>query len=58
MAKHIKDVEQAWDLLTAWVDVASRLNNDGTVMVKEMARLSIRTKRLIGDGLDETSKYE
>jgi hypothetical protein len=58
MAKHIKDIEQAWDLLTAWVDVSSRLNNDGMVMIKEMERLSIRTKRLIGDGINETSKYE
>ena len=47
--KHIKDVELAWELLKEWDDVASRLNNDGMVMIKEMARLSVRTRRLIGD---------
>ena len=51
--KHIKDVEEAWELLKEWDNVASRLNNDGMVMVKEMARLSIRTRRLIG-GDNET----
>ena len=34
--------------LKEWDNVASRLNNDGMLMVKEMARLSIRTRRLIG----------
>ena len=48
--KHIKDVEEAWEILKEWCDVTSRLNNDGLVMVKEMERLSIRTKRLIGGG--------
>ena len=47
--KHIKDIEQAWELLKKWDNVASRLNNDGMVMIKEMARLSVRTRRLIGD---------
>lgn len=56
--KHIRDVEEAWELLKKWDNVASRLNNDGIVMVKEMARLSIRTRKLIGDSIDETSEYE
>lgn len=47
--KHIRDVEEAWELLKKWIDVSSQLNNDGMVMIKEMERLSIRTKRLIGD---------
>ena len=47
MAKYIKDIEEAWKLLKEWDDVASRLNNDGIVMVKEMARLSVKTRNLI-----------
>ena len=47
MAKQIKDIEKAFDLLKEWDNVASRLNNDGIVMVKEMARLSIKTRELI-----------
>ena len=46
--KHIKDVVKAWKILKEWCDVTSRLSNDGVVMVKEMERLKIRTKRLIG----------
>ena len=46
--KHIRDVEEAWELLKEWDRIASTLNNDGTIMVKEMARLSIRTRKLIG----------
>ena len=46
--KHIRDVEEAWELLKEWDRIASTLNNDGTIMVKEMARLSIRTRKLLG----------
>jgi len=46
--KHIKDVEEAWEILKEWCDITSRLSNDGAVMVKEMERLKIRTERLTG----------
>ena len=52
---HIKDIEKAFELLKKWDDVSSRLNNDGIVMVKEMARLSIQTRRLLG-GIDDEEK--
>tara|TARA_R100000808_G_scaffold6623_1_gene19526 strand:+ start:2433 stop:2606 length:174 start_codon:yes stop_codon:yes gene_type:complete len=47
--KQIKDIEEAWECLSQWCDITSRLSNDGVVMVKEMERLKIRTKRLIGE---------
>ena len=49
MSKQIRDIEEAYKLLKEWSDVSSRLNGDGMVMVKEMARLNVRTKKLIGD---------
>ena len=45
--KHIKDIEKAYDLLKEWSNVASSLANDGIVMVKEMERLQVETRRLI-----------
>ena len=50
--KQIKDIEEAWECLSEWCDITSRLSNDGLVMVKEMQRLRVRTERLIG-GDDE-----
>ena len=47
--KEIRDIELAWKYLNEWCDITSRLSNDGTVMVKEMERLKVQTKRLIGE---------
>ena len=49
MAIHIKDIEKAFKLLWKWVDVTSRLSNDGLVRVKEMQRLQIQTEKLISE---------
>ena len=49
MAIHIKDIEKAFKLLRKWVDVTSRLSNDGLVRVKEMQRLQIQTEKLISE---------
>ena len=46
--KQIKDIIEAWKILKEWCDITSRLSNDGMVMVKEMERLKVKTKRLIG----------
>jgi hypothetical protein len=53
MAKHIKDIEKMYDLLKQWQNVASRLNNDGIVMIKEMATLNMQTQILLGDEDDK-----
>ena len=45
--KHIRDIEKAWIYLNQWIDVTSRLGSDGKVMIKEMERLSAKTKKLI-----------
>ena len=45
--KHIRDIEEAYDLLKKWNKVASRLCGEGLVALKEMERLKIQTKLLI-----------
>ena len=47
--KHITDIELAWKYLNQWCDLSSRLNGDSMVMLKEMERLKIKTRRLLGD---------
>ena len=55
--KHIRDIEEAYDLLKKWNKVASRLCGEGLVALKEMERLKIQTKLLI-DEEDETNVAE
>ena len=47
--KHVRDVEQCFDLLKKCQDVFKRLNGDSLVMLKEMERLNIQIENLIGD---------
>ena len=49
MAKHIKDIETAWELLHEWCEVASTFNNDGILMAKELARMQVKTERLLNE---------
>ena len=47
--KHVRDVEECFDLLKKCQNVFKKLNGDSIVMLNEMQRLNIQIERLIGD---------